>query len=793
MGDPFSASIIASLVIGTLFSVAAALLAPKPKQEVQKFGPNSTTTRGSVVPLVLGCRRVGANIAWVGDRKVVKVSSGGGKGFGSSPSGKQYFESGWHQLCIGPVWGLNKIVQNGKVIYDTEITSSDTPSGSTITMKNGEGTAVIYWGEPNQPVNTSLGAADKVGISSQWPLMCYIEWKRKKLGGSPTWPNLEYEIITKPQFTESGDHWTRFLSESPSYMEAEAGPFDNSGQNPAHALWQVLTGRYPHGVGIDPNLLDTAQFNKMGVIFGDEHVPTNSVAEGGRSAGDFVASMMQDFGFMLTQIKGQISPVVIRNTDVYGDPVIVDDRCLSSGTVVERSQNYDDVTPDRLVFIFKSRMNNFRDYDVQVDDDAIRTQRNSSAFKQITLENVIDDTTANRVARRKMLEVFTNPEIYTIRVLRGARRLYPGQAFILNGVGAVRVSTMQWDEERPEATMEAVLDQYAVAFGDYTPSDAGYDGNISPDVAIPDIAVYALELPWGTVSSKISIGVIRLRDNDTIVAADVYASLDISGPYTRVGAQNEWGEGGTLTTTFLSTSPLLATGPIFDEANTDTADVLDLTSDPGWELGRQIVACEDEIGYLEHLSAVTDTTWQLYNIRRAKEGTAAATHAVGEYVFIQDRSRITALISDLFTPGMTIYVKTVPATDSDTLDITTVTPVTVTLAGSKAPFIPADFEVNGGDEFAMGADLVFTWTHTVQNGAGAVEGYFRVRIWDVMGGTLAATRNTAGDEDTIGMANADLVIAFGSEPASFYAELTCVSPDGGTESSPPVALSVTRV
>ena len=217
---------IGIMVLGIGLSILAGkLLAEKARKSVlEDDKPTTLSQRGSFVPVVLGIRRVGAIFAWAGDRftRKERVSgSKGGKGGGAGGKrvwngggGEQtvFVENGWHILCVGPADRLWKIWQHGEIIFgfpgQEPLTPSTHPSGTTVDFGL-EGLLTIFWGEKLQPINTDLGDASRIGISSRWPFMCYIYWERKRLGTSPIWPLIEYEIEVRPNNTNlsSSDRW----------------------------------------------------------------------------------------------------------------------------------------------------------------------------------------------------------------------------------------------------------------------------------------------------------------------------------------------------------------------------------------------------------------------------------------------------------------------------------------------------------------------------------------------------------------------------------------------------------
>lgn len=178
--------------------LAGYLLKQKNKATVQDDKPTTLATRGSYVPWVMGIRRIGVVFCWAGGREVRKESSGGGKGFGSSPKVDTYFEDAFHCLCPGPVNCLHRIIENGKVIFEGPITNVSHPSGTLIDLGS-VGAFRIFWGEERQPVNTYLGASSRVGVSSRWPFMCYVEWRGKRLGTSPSWQLIDYVVERRPR------------------------------------------------------------------------------------------------------------------------------------------------------------------------------------------------------------------------------------------------------------------------------------------------------------------------------------------------------------------------------------------------------------------------------------------------------------------------------------------------------------------------------------------------------------------------------------------------------------------
>ncbi len=225
---------IGLFVLGVGLSILAGkLLAEKARKSViSDDKPTTLSQRGSYIPIVIGRRRVGAIFAWAGDRKSRKENVDGNKGGkgGTLVSGKKqkqkvWLENGWHVICLGPAEKLWRIWQHGEIFFGAEsqepLTPTTHPSGTTIDF-GGEGQMTIFWGEKLQPINADLADPSRIGISSRWPNMCYIYWEQKRLGTSPIWPLIEYEIEVRPNNVN--------LSLSENWVSDERGTIWSGGQ-----------------------------------------------------------------------------------------------------------------------------------------------------------------------------------------------------------------------------------------------------------------------------------------------------------------------------------------------------------------------------------------------------------------------------------------------------------------------------------------------------------------------------------------------------------------------------------
>lgn len=302
--------------------LAGRLLAKKVKQP---FDDRVTTlaARGSFLARVIGRRRIGPIFAWAGNRTTRKEKQDGGKGsLFAGPKVTVYVENGWHLLCMGPAKKLHAIYQNGTAIFKGPITSTSHPSGTTIDLGK-EGSFRIFWGEFDQPVNSFLGDATRVTISSGWPGDCYIEWRSKRLGTSAIWPTLEYEIEVRNQ--------TTILTGTPAYMEPT----------------RTLDGNIASMLSVTPGAAGTGKFVFGGDISG-LFFPAQLIhltGHTGMSNGDLTIRKI-DVRIVETVIGTDINGIDIISTEVFTDIFV--ESTITGATADGQIQGYTEAADDGM-------------------------------------------------------------------------------------------------------------------------------------------------------------------------------------------------------------------------------------------------------------------------------------------------------------------------------------------------------------------------------------------------------------------------------------------------------------
>lgn len=195
-----------SLISAALSAAAASLLAKDKDEPLVDEKPTTLATRGSRHPQIIGTRRVAPILCEAGARdNIAEAAGSSGKGFSGAPGAEQdvWYERGWHVICIGPAQRLYRIWEDGEEVFNGEMNPSTHPSGTPFHLNGGfdgatqsGSTGRIYWGEKDQDSDPVLSA--RAGITSRWPYTMYIYWDKKRLGGFPRWPAMEYEVEVWP-------------------------------------------------------------------------------------------------------------------------------------------------------------------------------------------------------------------------------------------------------------------------------------------------------------------------------------------------------------------------------------------------------------------------------------------------------------------------------------------------------------------------------------------------------------------------------------------------------------------
>lgn len=886
-----------TLVVGIVISVglafaAQALLKPKDKSFIKDDKPTTLAVRGAFLPYLIGRRRVGAIFCWAGDRfsQKEKISGGGKGGVLKAPVPKTlvYYESCWHSLCLGPVFRLHRIYQAGSIIYEGPIDSVSHPSGSTINTLDGDCT--IYWGQEDQPVNMYLGSAghvvDSTGtpIQSRWPFICYVVWRDKRLGGSPIWPLIEYDVETRIQESSfcSGPPWIEnskiltgsafpihgvingvpgvnaitvlgkvdyafrnggfaqiagnvagvngtykilkvlhgrgsydpggaagpvsesIKSTTTIYLDAtltgatvsgtiQAYAFgDDDGVNPAHAAAQLLFGKNPQGLSLDPADFDLNTLDDLSQICVDEGLSCSLISLNGDTLEGLLASVMQDVGFIIPWdvSRGKYVFRTIRLEDPADVTAVDPDIMLPPKAEISVVQGEKPV--DKIIFIFSDRDRNYRDMTIQIDDDSQETLLEFQRIQKVQLPSVISFNVANRVAERRAVEALSGGSAVSFKFNRGARFFVPGQAFTVPGYpGTYRVERMVIDDSLSGVvSIRAIVDVWGSKASTFT--NPGSGGTQPPGVIpVEDLAYDFIEVPSHVSPGAERIIVPRIRGSNMIVGADIWLSRD-DATYSRAADDDSAFTGGLLNAQLeADTFQYLGQGPVITALGPDIASVLDLSGDlPSFGAGRQLCIIDNEIFYLKKVTALGGDQYRLDGLLRARFDTQRAVHPAQSavFIFLDD---VLQIDDALLSPAQVLYMKPQPKT-TISIPLSEVAPVQKTLVGKgvtpmaieilcAADAAAPKFIPNNG--WPIGGGALIKWAYRSyelsRSGAG-LQGYGKPAGTSGTQGDFTIRMKTTGDvlkkeysssTPDFSYSQALMVADFGAEPAAFKVEV----------------------
>lgn len=682
--------IIPQLLIGIGLAVLSALIfRPKSPGPIKQDDPTQAHERGTFIPLLIGRRTVGAKILWVGDRlTTTEEEDAGGKGGDASVESTVYWERGIHAIAVGPSGFINGIYAGGELIPGSEnLNRLTTPGGSEIDFGDKWGTCRIYWGDRFQGSDPIVQS--KFGLVTHLPWVTYIVWDRARLGSSPLWRIFQYDCTNPIAANLTDDNW---LGGSDAWLDDGV----EAGANPAYALWQLLAAPPPHGIGINPARLDRQSFQAFGALCQSEHVPINFLARDGSEAIGEIATMMQDWGFMLDWCpEGKLAVIPIRKYSGT-PPTLTSDLLRPPLESIKRNHDIY-LTRDQLLFTYPSLKHRFQSITLPKDNDAASSSSGRRQPTILPLYHVTGRKTANRIASRRELEEEVKPMVFGAEGSRGLRRCRPGQVFLLNGA-TVRTITVKPDLKMPKVDLEIAKDNF-----DVTPFELALpEVPLGETVSLaPDLRVRAVELPYKMLDAadqmtKTSrVVVLRVRANVTIAGARVWFSTN-GLSYDLLGDQNapaigggldadwspEWSVGDPQKITSRGNVEI-EYGPIFTpDDNGDIDNLQNLSSDvSAWRAGRQIAVINDELFYLREVVDVGGGSYQCRGMISARGTTRRGAHTSGSEIFIADARTLARFNDSAFVGGSTLYFKTQPRSSSSELRLDQASAVTLDVAG----------------------------------------------------------------------------------------------------------------
>ncbi len=832
--------------------LAAILKRDQPPLFFRDDKEQTLSQQGEHLPLLIGRRRVAPIVGFTGvTTECAEISLSLFLRLateGIDALAPAWCEEGTHWLCVGPIQALHMIYNDGTpVLIDTitggpfPLTPLTLPSGQhfplhvTIDLwadmlgivlsgtpaesltpfaaqlldsqaqltKNQQGVFYMYWGEPNQPINARMdfvSLATKLGlggspeqVSSRWPRIAYVHWDKKFLGAQPIWAAMEYDIECRPFNTGALIQSQRWLTRTPTNPDNPQN-IEDAGANPAHALWQVLTGDYPYGMGLSPTLIDMPALEKLGVICEQEHLPVNILAKDGVDAASQIADILQDIGVVAAHLDHKLFFEAARPPDVSSPPpTLPADMIL----IPEAEQEIDHSTgATRYVLTFKDFRSRLRQSAVVIDDDGVSEAANRITEIKSTMPTITDEKTAQKVAQRRAAEALAGGGVFRFKLGRSARNFRPGTMFRVDGWGLLRVLTVQLQTDTVDASIDAVLDNYGVIDSGHRPEDVvGNDDSAEglPIALKPDLAINWVEPPRSFYGVAPAIMPFRIAANTQGRYAHI--RFQHNGPlFYFTGDMPSHHSGGTLNAALPAGGlTCLSPGPTITLVGGDFLQVLDLSEDDvAFRMGQQWALIGEEMWFVKSVTALGSNQFQLDEVIRGRFHTDQDAHAAGDVVIIAPRDDLQAYhhprMDEVNNVPKPLVIKTAPFSPIGGVDHTGLPSAPHDFFGlDQGPWPVNNFRGNATtwskDTYGTGDDILLEWTYRMRAGEGTgagegeagvpigtpPDGLQQIRIYEAGGFQFKHEFLVVGSSQNY--TNAQLQSDFGSEPATFIARI----------------------
>jgi len=140
-----------------------------------------TSAYGTEIPVVTGKQRLAGNIIWATD-KTPHEEKQGGKGSGPESTITTYTISMAIAICKGPILGITRVWEDGKLTADATGTQTKLPG-------------TLYLGSDTQLVDPVMDAAEVGGVPA-YRGISYMVFEDFNLGADGRVPMFSFEVVT---------------------------------------------------------------------------------------------------------------------------------------------------------------------------------------------------------------------------------------------------------------------------------------------------------------------------------------------------------------------------------------------------------------------------------------------------------------------------------------------------------------------------------------------------------------------------------------------------------------------
>lgn len=714
---------------------------PSPAKKIANLDEDSINTNQEAipVPVLWGRRRLALQwgISPIYNQVNEKVTGQTGKN-SEDVIGYIYYGDIAGLICMGgrqPLDGIYKIIIDGEEAW-TGTVVRDASYYETITIPK-YGVCRIYWGYPDQPIDTLiLGARtdvggggfnprdrstypDRTGAGATYNGMlagdsnprgghydshpayrnqAYIAFKKFKIGRDRTqMPNIEVEV-----------------QRGTPYFGDTVIAATSAGANFAGILFDALTDDI-FGEALPEARLNQASFDTLRDALDDSRIsPLLTNTQDFRS---FVAQLLEYGDLYARRIGGTLylgrwskwEDIVVDDLPVVGSDELAGEPTLTPAGLEN--------TKNEVRVIFTDAAHKYKE-SVESYNDA-NNRRLVGEPRPVTLQRPW--ITSAALAKSYAIEygkMLALPAITgTVQVKREVARtlgLMRGERFLLNsesnGLGIVcRILEDEWPADKDANVTFTVENERAIGPRPFIQPPAtkppGFiigvtDIETKRVVELP--AVFRILVPFG---ENAQLAILALRPDAAVLGFRVHVSADGGSTYSQVVENNPFAVFGQVATAYAAAGPIVdtVTGLVVDLFGIDLASVVTQT-DVQREDGHLLIFLGNEIMSVGSVTALGDGRFNI-KVRRAMYGTQQETHPVAQDAWFLFRDRIFQVAHSSFTPGATRLFKLQPFTDQDEADLGDVTAFSYTLSASL-PFRVTGLELEG-----IGNATVFTGKH----------------------------------------------------------------------------------
>lgn len=171
------------------------------------------STYGGAIPTVYGTARVGGNVIWSTDKIEIGTTQTAGKGGGSSNTTYKYYVHMAIAPCYGPITGIRKIWQDGRLIYD--VSSGVSVVSALATADNPYSSLVLYYGDEAQLPDSIIESFEGVGNVPAYRGIAYVRMFGIECPGGRV-PQFSFEVTTSATNVSTTQSFVDAPSTAPS-------------------------------------------------------------------------------------------------------------------------------------------------------------------------------------------------------------------------------------------------------------------------------------------------------------------------------------------------------------------------------------------------------------------------------------------------------------------------------------------------------------------------------------------------------------------------------------------------